>query len=231
MPPSPAARQHASVWSGLSHSQVSFACLAFLVITAFTRCVSGPRKPQKAQAARRRAPSTSYLAPTMRGSERWSLLDGDLVRRRRAARAVINHYLDRLVDIFDFPLAPPSHSIGSLPASSSADAYMTMDGTISPRSRSRECTIGSFRGPRKVSMAGRVRELLRRSGPSKTRNSIANCGGSTERNGISETRVSWLKEKSKAAPKEPQDDLWFEREEQDRQLECGYQCLADSATI
>ncbi|KAG7390473.1 hypothetical protein PHYPSEUDO_007699 [Phytophthora pseudosyringae] len=171
----------------------------------------------------------------MEGRERWSLLDG---RRRRSAQAVIDQFLDRLVDIFDFPLAPPSYNAGSLsgPPStprkhSAVDSYSTMDGSSSPHSRSRECTLGGgFNRPRKVSMADRLRELLLRSARSKTatRNSVAMCTDpmkSTSGDEARELHVSWRSEKN------PQDDLWVERDEQDRQLQCGYQCLADEATI
>lgn len=185
----------------------------------------------------------------MRGSERWSLLDGELLRRRCAARTMLDHYLDRLVDIFDLSLAPPSYSVESLPtpsptrkhsASTSADTYTTMDAATSPRARSRECTIGgNFNKPHKVSIAERVRELLLRStrpGSSKTRTrkTVAVCNDSMKSNNApdaTELRLSWLPERTKIASKEPQDATWTERDEQDRQLECGYQCLADEAAI
>ncbi|ETK74619.1 hypothetical protein F441_19037 [Phytophthora nicotianae CJ01A1] len=174
----------------------------------------------------------------MKGKERWSLLDGAVLRRRRSAQVAIDQFLDRLVDIFDFPLAPPSHHAptASTPrkrsTSTAADAYMTMDGSISPRSRSRECTIGASKKPRKVSMADRVRELLLHS-KSRARNSVI-CNNSTKSNGTlnaRELRMSWLPDTNKTVSEQPQDDLWVEHDEHDRQLQCGYQCLADEATI
>ncbi|KAG3022015.1 hypothetical protein PC121_g5551 [Phytophthora cactorum] len=181
----------------------------------------------------------------MKGRERWSLLDGSVLGRRRSAQVAVDQFLDRLVDIFDFPLAPPSYNTGSPPTvptsrkhstSTAVDAYTTMDGSISPRSRSRECTIGASKKPRKVSVADRVRELLLHSSRSKsmTRNSVAICNNTMKSNNTSnarELRMSWLSEKRRTDPVEPKDDLWVERDEQDRQLECGYQCLADEATI
>ncbi|KAL3674544.1 hypothetical protein V7S43_000492 [Phytophthora oleae] len=167
----------------------------------------------------------------MTGRERWSLLDGAVLRRRRSAQAAIDQFLDRLVDIFDFPLAPPSYNDrSSVPPLTrkdpAADVYITMDEAIS---RSRECTVGnSLKKPRRASVADRVRELLVRK---TTRNSVVICNSKS--NNTSEARtlhMSWLSEERKA-PTEPQDELWVERDEQDRQLQCGYQTLADEATI
>ncbi|GMF11774.1 unnamed protein product [Phytophthora lilii] len=190
----------------------------------------------------------------MTGRERWSLLDGEFLRRRRSVQSIIDHYLNRLVDIFDFPVAPPSSSLDSLPASLtttrkysasvSAETYTTMDDCNSPRSHSRECTIGSFskNSPSKTSkdsLADRVRKMLLRSTGSAssrpmTRKSVAICGDSIKSNQSPEPRelrMSWIPVRKKNASQEPQDDLWIERDEQDRQLECGYKCLPDEATI
>ncbi|KAG1711728.1 hypothetical protein DVH05_008971 [Phytophthora capsici] len=172
----------------------------------------------------------------MKGRESWSLVDGVVLRRRRSVQATIDQFLDQLVDIFDFPVVPPSYSAESLSVPHptrkdlAEDVYMTME---EANSRSRECTVGNCpKQQRRVSMADRVRELLLRSSRSETstRKSVAICNST--KNSNSEARklqMPWLSEKK--TPTEPQDALWVERDEHDRQLQCGYQTLADEDSI
>lgn len=163
----------------------------------------------------------------MTSSQRWSLFDGKLVRRHRAARAAIDHYLDRLVDIFDFPVARPSFN--SVP-----EDYLTTKKRPAPTiedvytSAEADAVAWPSNKKHKVhrSLSERVRRLLIRSPTKATRKPVAICHDSAVHTKTS--RSSWFPERSTS---EMPDGMWMERDEDDRQLECGYQCLVENASI
>lgn len=178
----------------------------------------------------------------MKGWERVSSIDGGRLRRRGSVRATIDHFLDRLVDIFDFPVEPPAYSQSVSSATTTTRKYSTVtaegfytvkDEHSSPRTRTRRNTSGSFRS--RVSVADRVRGLLHpRSSKLMKQQSTLGCSASKKSTNVSEPRelrMSWFLAATIVAPKEPQDELWIDRDEPDRQLECRYEYLADEATI
>ncbi|KAJ8579128.1 hypothetical protein ON010_g71 [Phytophthora cinnamomi] len=208
-------------------------------ITAFTRRLSGP--------AHRQAPSHSApyyftLPRTMKAKEHWSVLDKGRLRRRLSVRARIDHFLDRLVDIFDFPVEPPaySQSVSAVPTrkhstSTAGGLYTTMDENSSPRTRARGNTSDSIHKPCGVSMTDRFRGILRssKSASSKSK-SMPACNWSKRSNNVPEPRelrMSWFLETNITSLREPRDELWIECEEPERQLVSSYQYLADEATI
>ncbi|GMF20608.1 unnamed protein product [Phytophthora fragariaefolia] len=158
----------------------------------------------------------------MKEKKRGSLHERVCLRRRFSVLEKINHYLDRLVDIFDFPLEPPAYAQSDNARNYSTSAaegiYTSKDRTSFLQTRNRGNTSADYPRSHRISMENRAREWLpssSRSRPSKSteQKTMSVWNGSKKMSNVprpTELQMSCLTVRRKPTLKEPRNEQWIE---------------------